>query len=97
MSDSRRLFRPVISVVLLSATALGLINVFSDNAAVVALAKQTACGHSTCKAQTTKMSRNPIAQDFTFATRLKHAGTVRVSCHRAYYLLGAYQCSRSVE
>jgi hypothetical protein len=97
MADNRRVLRPVISILLITATALGLMNVFADNAEVVAQAKDLACGGTTCKAQMTQMSRNPISQDFTFQTNAKESDAVRISCHREYYLVGPYKCSRAAQ
>ena len=98
MSDSRRVVRPVFSILLITATALGLMNVFSDNADVKLLAKDTACvGSKNCTAQMTQMSRNPFTQGFTFQTNSNASSSIHVSCHRTYYLLGPYQCARSAE
>lgn len=97
MSDSRRALRPIFSILLITATALGLMNVFSDNADVKAQAHDTACGGKTCNAQLTQMSRNPFTQGFTFQTNSNTSSAIHVSCHRTYYLIGPYECSRSAE
>lgn len=96
MSDTKRLIRPLITIVLLGATGLGLYNVFSDNTEVRKLAESTACGAPDCSVALTREAKNPIAQTFTFQTDMRQAGqkqpTVEVSCHRALYLVGEYSC-----
>jgi hypothetical protein len=88
----------VISILLLIGTAIGLYNVYSDNADVKALAEKTACGERACAAKLTRESRTPLGQSFTYQTRLVRAGTidrsasVDVDCQRAFYLVGEYRC-----
>lgn len=97
MAEARRIIRPIFSILVIGATALGLLNVLGDNSEVITEAHNVACGDQTCKAQMTRLSRNPFWQEFTFATNIKAQNTVSVTCHRTYYLLGPYQCTRSVK
>ena len=85
MANGRRIVRPIISATLIAVTSLGLLNVFEDN---------TACGGSTCAVKMTRMARNPLFQNFTFQTSVKHQTTVDVQCRREFYLAGAYQCEK---
>ena len=94
MADSKRIIRPLISLLIIAATALGLVNVYADNAAVIQLAEQTACGDRNCAVTMTHQERNPFTQSFTFQTDLKTQTTAEVSCHRSLYLLGEYSCQR---
>ena len=94
MSDGRRIIRPIISVALIAVTALGLLNVFEDNTAVINQAQTTACGGSTCAVKMTRMARNPLFQNFTFQTSVKNQTTVDVECRRELYLVGAYKCEK---
>jgi hypothetical protein len=98
MAEGRGVIRSLSSVLLLGGTALGLYNVYADNAEVLALAEKTACGDRPCTAKTTRESRSPLSQSFTFQTELTEKGkthrgaSVDVECKRAFYLLGAYSC-----
>lgn len=99
MSQSRGPLRSLFSLLLLGATALGLYNVYADNADVRALAERTACGARDCSTKVTREARSPLGQSFTFQTRLVQRGksqesaTADVECRRQYYLLGEYQCT----
>lgn len=98
MAEGRSAIRSISSVLLLGGTALGLYNVYSDNADVKTLAEKTACGERPCTAKITRESRSPLAQNFTYQTELTEKGkpqrgaSVDVECKRAYYLLGEYAC-----
>ena len=93
----RRILRSALSVGLVVATVLGLINVYGDNSETKSLAERAACGNAQCATTMTRMERNPISQSFTFQTRLKHpnqgAQTVEVTCHRSVWLVGDYECA----
>ncbi len=99
MAQGRGLLRSLSSVLLLGGTALGLYNVYADNADVKALAQKVACGERPCTAKVTRESRSPLAQEFTFQTELvergkpKRGASVDVTCKRALYLLGEYSCT----
>jgi len=95
VAAAKTLARPVITVVLLGATALGLINVYGDNRDVVKQAERVACGSEQCSANMTRMERNPISQNFSFQTKLRKAQSsksVDVSCRRTAWLFGDYVC-----
>ena len=91
MADSRRVIRPAISLLIIVATVLGLLNVYGDNSEVVTKAKIVACGDPDCRATKTHEERNPFTQNFTFQTSKE---SVEVRCARLLYLLGAYSCDR---
>ena len=59
----------------------GMVNVFSDNADIVAKAKEIGCPRPVCSL--TRMERNPFAQTFEFQSTL---GTIGVKCVRVQHL-----------
>ncbi len=103
MSEKTRFIRPLISVTLIGASVLGLMNVYSDNADVVQQAEQVACDKSPdCTARLTRVDRSPISQSFSFALSYEMKGgkkdTTRprdrgVKCARAFFLVGEYGCN----
>lgn len=97
MAREGRSIRPLISLLLVVATVLGLLNVYSDNGAVQAQASRLACGGTDCPATVIGLSRTPIAQTFTFNARPpgKGARSVEISCQKAFILLGDYGCKVS--
>jgi hypothetical protein len=96
VAAAKTLVRPVISIVLVGATLLGLINVYGDNADVVKQAERVACGSEQCSANMTRMERNPISQNFSFQTQPVGKGqrtrAVDITCQRTAWLLGDYVC-----
>jgi hypothetical protein len=98
MSQIGGALRTLLSAALLTATGLGLHNVYSDNGEVRSAARQLACGGAECDARLTRESRSPLEQSFAFETSTagkrarSSSGTVEVKCRRAYYFLGAYAC-----
>ena len=75
----------ILSVVV--ASVAGMVNVFSDNADVVAKAKEIGCPRPACTL--TRMERTPFAQTFEFQSTL---GTVGVKCIRSSIFFGDYGC-----
>ena len=65
----------------------GMVNVFSDNADVVARAKEIGCPRPACTL--TRMERTPFAQTFEFQSTV---GTIGVKCVRASIFFGDYGC-----
>ena len=67
-------------------------NVFSDDAPIRALADKAACTKKKCEEQhgLVRESRAPWGQTLDFQWR---DATIRVSCHRAYYVVGERQCA----
>lgn len=86
---SSNLIRPLLSVLLLVLTVLGLYNVYGDNASVVKLAEQTAC--EDCERNLVQATRSPLAQTFSFQID-KTTTVVAVNCQRSLYLVGDYAC-----
>ena len=72
---------------LVVASVAGMVNVFSDNADVVAKAKEIGCPRPVCNL--TRMERTPFAQTFEFQSTL---GTVGVKCIRSSIFFGDYGC-----
>jgi hypothetical protein len=81
--------RTTISVVLLGLTALGLVNVYSNNDAVVQAASKLVC--EDCEAHLVQMGRSPVAQTFSFQVGSTRQVAV-VECQRALIFVGEYQC-----
>ncbi|MET0793729.1 MAG: hypothetical protein ABW061_19575 [Polyangiaceae bacterium] len=97
--SARSVVRPLIAVLCLVGTALGLNNTYGDNAEVKALAEKTACGSAACSVKTLHESRSALKQAFGYQTALVEKGksgrnaSVDVECERAYFLLGEYRCA----
>lgn len=69
-----------------------MVNVLSDNEAVIKLAEQTVCAPgdaSACKYAKTSMMRTAIGQTFTFTGEGK---TLDVVCRRSLIVFGSYSC-----
>jgi hypothetical protein len=82
--------RPAVSVLLISLSVLGLMNVYGDNSDVEAMARETACPG--CESSLTRLERTPISQTFHFQT--DKAGLVVVECQRAGIFLGSFACKK---
>ena len=67
----------------------GVINVFSDNAEIVAKAKELGCPRPVCNL--TRAERTPFAQTFEFQST---AGTIGVKCARSSIFFGDYNCAK---
>lgn len=67
-------------------------NVFSDDADIRADAEKAACTKKKCAEQhgLVREQRMPWGQTIEYGWR---DGTVRVSCHRAYYVFGTRTCA----
>ena len=77
----------ILSLVVISIA--GLVNVFSDNAEIVAKAKELGCPRPACNL--TRTERTPFAQTFEFQSTL---GTVGVKCVRSGIFFGEYGCTK---
>lgn len=98
MSKAKQFFRPIVTILLLTITALGLINVYGDASEVVALAERVACHGTTCPTRTTRIERTPFAHEYDLAASIpngKQTDTVSVTvrCARAYILAGDWNCT----
>lgn len=85
------MIRKVLSAVLIALTILGLVNVYADNAEVVAQAQQLVCGEKPC-VRLLRNSRTPLGQDMTFQISVRPQRTRSVRCERAWIFLGEYSC-----
>jgi hypothetical protein len=98
MSGNRNWFRPLFMALCVGVTAAGLLNVYGDNADVIGRAQTVACGSPGCAVTMTSMTRSPLAQEFTFQTRLTAKGAspveVAIACRREFVLVGDYRCQR---
>ncbi len=67
-------------------------NVLSDEEPIKKLAEDAACKVKKCDAEhgITRMERTPIGQSFAYTWK---DGTVAVSCHRDYYIVGTRNCT----
>jgi hypothetical protein len=96
MSSAMQLVRPATTLLLLSVTVLGLINVYGDNAEVKAQAQAVACGGKECPANVIRLERNPLAQTYDIAAEpngsRKGTVTVTIRCARTKVLLGDWEC-----
>jgi len=97
VSKVKQFTRPIITIVLLAATALGLINVYGDSTEVVALAQKVACHGTPCPIRTTRIERTPFAHEYDLAATIingKQSDTVSVTvrCARTYVLVGDWNC-----
>lgn len=86
------MIRKALSALLLVATGLAVYNVYGDNTELLKRAEELACGDSPC-VRLLRAERTPVAQSFTFQTRLTPPATRDVSCQRAFLLVGAFACS----
>jgi hypothetical protein len=96
MAGSKRIIRSLVSVLLVGASVLGLINVYGDNTEVLAKARQLACGGKACPTQLAEFDRSPIGQTYHIVAeqdvKIHRSITHVIKCQREQYLLGAWQC-----
>ena len=85
----RSYLRSFVILACVVVSVAGIINVFSDNAEIVAKAKEIGCPRPVCNL--TRMERTPFAQTFEFQST---AGTIGVKCARANIFFGDYACTK---
>lgn len=93
--NARSYLRPLISLLLITLTVLGLLNVYADDSEVQKRAEEVACGGQLCTTRLVQLERTVIAQTFTFDTRGETAGSGRtavVKCRREFIFAGGYGC-----
>jgi len=88
----RRYVSAAVFLICIVLSVAGMINVFADNADVIRMANEVACGDqgATCRAQMTRMERTPFSQTFEIVTPKR---TVDVRCRRAAIFFGNYTCA----
>jgi hypothetical protein len=88
----RRYISAAVFLVCVVLSVAGMINVFADNADVIRMANEVACGDqgATCRAQMTRMERTPFSQTFEIVTPKR---TVDVRCRRGAIFFGGYACA----
>lgn len=84
--------RPLISVVLIILSVLGLSNVYSDNSDVLAQARDLACESDRCEANLRQEQRTPLSQEFHFS--ITGGEVVIVECSRSALFVGDYSCKK---
>jgi hypothetical protein len=93
VADAKKVIRPIVLVLCVGVTTLGLINVYGDNTEVKSLAEHTACGKRSCTAKMTYLSRTPIGQTWEF--QIDHATVpAKVECQKKFFLVGDWSCER---
>ena len=100
LAGLKQLTRPIITILLIGVTVLGLINVYGDAGEVVALAQKVACHGTNCATRTTRIERTPFAHEYDLAASMpsgKQLTTVSstVRCSRAYILIGDWTCTQN--
>lgn len=98
MSSAKQFFRPIVTLLLIAITVMGLLNVYGDASEVVALAERIVCDGSSCPTRTTRIERTPFSHEYDLvATRAEGTKSRTVSatvrCSRAYVLVGAWSCA----
>jgi len=91
-SVSRRIRNSIAFIVLAVTAWMAYDNVLSDDAPIRALAEKTACAKKKCEDQhgVTREQRAPWGQSIDYTWR---DGTVKVECHRSYYVFGERVCA----
>jgi len=97
MAERSGVTRAIVMAICLGITALGLKNVYDDNADVKKLAETAACGSSNCSYKFLRQERSPLSQSFGIQVFLSEKGrersaTADVECKRAYVFVGDYTC-----
>lgn len=96
MSEKSNVVRPLISVLLVVLTVLGLMNVYSDNSAEVKTASDLACGGEACETNLVQMQRSVLGQSFVIQARPSggkgESKSVDVECARQFVFFGEYRC-----
>jgi len=90
MRPARAYIRPLLIVLCLVISAAALVNVFADNAGVLARARTLGCPKGSC--DLARMDRTPFAQTFDFRAA---TGVVSVRCARSAVFFGEYDCARA--
>jgi hypothetical protein len=81
--------RLVLALACVVVSVAALINVFGDNADVLARAKEVGCQKASC--ELSRLDRTPFAQTFDFRAT---AGLITVRCARGAVFFGDYTCTR---
>jgi hypothetical protein len=89
MAAWRSYSKSILVLTCVVVSVAGLVNVFSDNADIVAKAKEIGCPRPACSL--TRMERTPFAQTFEFQST---AGAIGVKCVRSSIFFGDYGCAK---
>lgn len=98
MSKLKLFLRPLLTLLLIALTALGLMNVYGDSGEVVTLAQKVACHGAECPTRTTRIERTPFGHEYDLAATLQNGKkgetvSVTISCKREYVLIGDWNCT----
>jgi hypothetical protein len=85
--------RVVVPLVLVSLTALGLLNTYGDSTGVEKLAADTACGGTPCPVEMREFTRSPFSHEYVYQLT-KRGDRVVVKCAREYIFVGDYRCNK---
>jgi hypothetical protein len=89
MNAAKAYLRLALVLACIVVSVAAMLNVFADNADVLANAKELGCPKTTCTL--TRMERTPFAQTFEFQSA---KGAVVVKCARGTVFFGEYACAR---
>jgi len=89
MAGSKAYLRLLLAIACIVVSLASMVNVFADNADVLAKAKGIGCASGAC--DLARVDRTPFAQTFDFRTT---PGMVTVRCARGAIFFGEYDCSR---
>lgn len=89
MTAAKAYLRLAVVIACIVVSVAAMLNVFADNADVLANAKELGCPKATCTL--TRMERTPFAQTFEFQSTL---GAVAVRCARGTIFFGEYGCTK---
>ena len=87
-----KVIRPAISVLLLGFTALGAMNVYSDNTELKARVETMACGKVGCAARLIREERSAFSQKFEYQTSVSPIVTKSYVCTKSAIVFGEHSC-----
>jgi hypothetical protein len=89
MAQPKAYLRLFLAIACIVVSLAAMLNVFADNAEVLAKAKAIGCGNGPC--DLARVDRTPFAQTFDFRTT---PGVVTVRCARDAIFFGEYGCAK---
>jgi hypothetical protein len=89
MAGPKAYLRLFVAIACIAVSLAAMLNVFADNADVLAKAKGIACADGPC--DLARLDRTPFAQTFDFRTT---PGVITVRCARGAIFFGEYGCAK---
>ena len=83
--------RPIMWVIAMGLSVLGLMNVYGDSSHVEELAREAAC--EGCKPAMRQVARTPLGQ--TYRLQVDDGVEVVVSCSKSAIFVGEYSCEKN--